>query len=213
MKLLRLDSSARRDSVSRQLTAEFVRLWQAAHPDGQLLERDLAAAPFSIINDDWLAAMRAESSQHTAPQRGAISPSDLYIGELISADLIVIGAPMHNFNISWPLKAWIDQIVRLGKTVIYTEKGPKGLLQNKKVIVISSRGGSYQPGTPRAHLDFLEPYLRAIFAFIGLTDVAFIHADNQFRPDEAALGKAAASQQIAQLFEHSASLRPTELAV
>lgn len=196
MKLLRIDSSGRRDSVSRQLTSEFVARWKREHPGDEVTERDLAAEAFSAITDDWVSATRVPPSQRTGRQQNAIARSDVLVAELTAADIIVIGTPMHNFTISWPLKAWIDQIVRVGKTVVYGEHGPRGVLQGKRVVVIASRGGSYRPGTPRAQTDFLEPYLRAVLSFVGLTNITFIHVENQYRPDQAPAGKAAASQQV-----------------
>ena len=86
---------------------------------------------------------------------------------------------MYNFTISWELKSWIDQVVRLGKTVTYEGAGPRGPLGGKKVVVITSRGGAYSSGTPQFESDFQEPYLRKVLGFIGLTDVSFIHVENQ----------------------------------
>ena len=106
----------------------------------------------------------------------------------------MIGAPMYNFSISSPLKSWIDQVVRLGKTVSYGPNGPQGLLAGKRVVVITSRGGAYEKGTEREAFDFQEPYLRHIFAFIGLTDVAFVHAENQGKPDASAYLSAVTAQ-------------------
>ena len=100
-----------------------------------------------------------------------------------------------NFAIPSLLKAWIDQVVRIGKTVAYGPHGPKGLLGGKKVIVITARGGAYEKGTPGEKFDFQEPYLRHIFGFIGLTDVTFIHAENQLR-EGAGPSLAAAVEQI-----------------
>jgi FMN-dependent NADH-azoreductase len=137
--------------------------------------------------------------------------SDLFIAELTAADIIVIGTPMHNFTISWPLKAWIDEIVRVGKTVVYGEDGPGGALQGKRVVVISSRGGSYRPGTSRAQMDFVESYLRAILGFIGLTEISFIHVENQYRPDQAAAGKTASLQQVQQVVAELAGTVPAEI--
>ncbi|HKW35990.1 MAG TPA: NAD(P)H-dependent oxidoreductase, partial [Candidatus Acidoferrum sp.] len=130
------------------------------------------------ITDDWGATF-LEPSKVTAAQRSYLATSDELIEELQAADTIVIGAPMYNFSIPAPLKAWIDQIVRLGKTWGYGASGPQGLLSDKKVIVVTARGGTYEKGTARGALDFQEPYLQHILAFIGLTDVTFVHAENQ----------------------------------
>ncbi|PYY16131.1 MAG: hypothetical protein DMG61_05145 [Acidobacteria bacterium] len=71
----------------------------------------------------------------------------------------------------------------MGKTVSYGKDGPRGLLERKKVIIIASRGGAYEKGSPTAAFDFQEPYLRVVFGFVGLTDVIFLHAEKQMKPE------------------------------
>jgi FMN-dependent NADH-azoreductase len=197
MKLLQVDASPRRDSVSRQLTALFAADWKKQFPHGQVIHRDLAASPIPLINDDWIQGAYSNPQQHTAAHRDALEFSDAVIAEVQAAEFIVIGDPMHNFAVSARLKAWLDQLVRAGKTFSYDTSGVKGLLSGKKAYVLTSRGGSYAPGTPLAELDFQEPYLRRVLGFIGLTDLTFIHAENQGRADLAAAGKAAAIEKIA----------------
>src|SRR5712671_993033 len=197
MKLLQIDSSARASSATRRLTAKFAADWRKRHPDGEVIRRDLSATFFPLITDDWNATY-LEESKLTPAQRAYLSTSDELIAELKAADTIVIGAPMYNFSIPSLLKAWIDQVVRLGKTVTYGPNGPQGLLGTKKVVVITARGGSYEKSTHREKFDFQEPYLRHIFGFVGLTDVTFIHAEKQ-AGDEAAPSLAAAAAQIGQL--------------
>jgi len=196
MKLLQIDASSRQDSVSRQLTAHFAENWKEQVPGGQVVHRDLANSPLGLITDDWIAGAFSNPAQHSAAHRSALQYSDKLIEELHSAEVIVIGDPMHNFTISARLKAWLDQVVRFGKTFSFGESGPKGLLTGKKVYVFTSRGGAYEPGTPTAQFDFQEPYLRHVLAFIGLTDVTFIHAENQSKPELAPAAKAAAMQKI-----------------
>jgi FMN-dependent NADH-azoreductase len=195
VKLLQIDSSARTSSVSRRLTARFAAEWKENHPDGEVIHRDLSATTLPLITDDWGAA-HLEESKLTPVQRSYLSTSDELIEELQAADTVVIGAPMYNFSIPSPLKAWIDQIVRIGKTVDYGPNGPQGLLGKKQVVVITARGGAYEKGTTRELWDFQEPYLRHILGFIGLTDATFIHAENQLR-EEAGASLAAAAEQIA----------------
>jgi FMN-dependent NADH-azoreductase len=149
------------------------------------------------ITDDWSATF-GDPSKISPAQREYLSTSDTLIEELLEADTVLIGTPMHNFTISWELKAWIDQVVRLGKTVAYGANGPQGLLTDKKVVIVTSRGGSYGPGTPRFDSDFQEPYLRRILAFIGLTDVTFIHAESQYRREQAEPARIAALERIEQ---------------
>ena len=184
MKLLRIDSSARGSSVTRQLTARTAEEWQKSHPDGDVIHRELSVTQLPPITDDW-GATQLEASKLSLAQRSYLSTTDQLIEELLAADTIVIGAPMYNFSISAPLKAWIDQIVRIGKTFSYGTNGPRGLLETKKVIVITARGGAYEKGTVTEAFDFQVPYLRHILGFIGLTDVTFIHADNQSREQAA----------------------------
>jgi FMN-dependent NADH-azoreductase len=198
MKLLRIDSSARRNSVSRQLTESFVETWKTENPTGEVIERDLAKTDLPSITDEWTLAAHSDPATLTPAQQQTLSVSESLIEELLAADTIVIGAPMYNLTISAPLKAWIDQIVRIGRTVHYGPNGPNGVLKGKKVVVLTSRGGAFRPGTPTAQYDHQEPYLRHILAFIGLTDVTFIHAENQKPGDLAEPSRVAALAQIQQ---------------
>src|SRR5712692_4320665 len=146
MKLLQIDSSARASSVTRRLTTKFAEEWRKNHPDGEVIQRDLCATILTQITDDW-SATHLEESKLTPAHRSYLSTSDELIEELEAADTVVIGAPMYNFSIPSSLKAWIDQIVRIGKTFGYGPNGGQGLLEQKKVVVISSRGGAYEKGT------------------------------------------------------------------
>lgn len=196
MKLLQIDASPRQDSVSRQLTSLFAANWKQQVPGGQVVHRDLANSPLGLVTDDWISGAYSNPEQHTSALRSALLYSDKLIEELQAADVVVIGDPMHNFTISTRLKAWLDQVVRFGKTFSYGASGPKGLVSGKKAYVLTSRGGAYPAGTPYAQFDFQEPYLRHILGFIGLTDVTFIHAENQGKPDLAVAAKAAAIERI-----------------
>jgi FMN-dependent NADH-azoreductase len=164
MKLLRIDSSARKNSVSRQLTQKFVETWRKQNPTGEVIDRDLATTHLPHITDEWMLAAHSDLAKLTPAQRETLSISDALVDELLAADTIVIGAPMYNLTISAPLKAWIDQIVRVGRTVLWGPTGTEGVLQGKKVVVLTSRGGSFRPGTPTAQYDHQEPYLRHILA-------------------------------------------------
>jgi FMN-dependent NADH-azoreductase len=196
MKLLRIDSSARRKSVSRQLTDRFVETWKKQNPAGQVIERDLATTSLPLITDEWTLAAYSDPASLTPAQRETLAVSDTLVEELLAADTIVIGAPMYNLTVSALLKAWIDQIVRVGRTVLYGTSGTEGVLKGKKVVILTSRGGAFRPGTPTAQYDHQEPYLRHILGFIGLTDITFIHAENQKPGDLAEPARAAAIEQI-----------------
>jgi FMN-dependent NADH-azoreductase len=205
MKLLRVDSSARRNSVSRQLTSRFVEAWQMEHPQGTVIERDLASTTLPHITDEWVQAIHSDPATLTAEQKQVLQISDTLVEELVQADTIVIGAPMYNFAIPAPLKAWIDQVVRVGKTVLFAAAGPQGVLKGKKVYVVTSRGGAFRPGTPTEPFDHQEPYLRHILGFIGLNDVTFVHAENQKPGAQAEVARTAAIAQIQQLAAEAAT--------
>jgi FMN-dependent NADH-azoreductase len=214
MKLLRIDSSARRNSVSRQLTQKFVEAWKKENPAGEVMERDLATTQLPLITDEWTLAAHSDPASLTPAQQETLSISETLIEELLAADTIIIGAPMYNFTVSAPLKAWIDQVVRIGRTFLYGPKGPDGVLKGKKVAVLTSRGGAFRPGTPTAQYDHQEPYLRHILGFVGLTDVTFIHAENQKPGDLAEPARAAAFEQLQQMvvaLNRSAERQPVQL--
>jgi FMN-dependent NADH-azoreductase len=182
--LLIVNSSPRSGSVSRRLTGHVAGQWKQRNPDGRIIERDLTAETPAFVSENWIQASYTPEEKRTAEQKQALAQSDALIGELMAADIVVIGAPMHNFSISAPLKAWIDQIVRAGKTFSYGENGPQGLIPaNKKVVVAVSRGGTYGEGSP---VDFQVPYLRHMLSFVGLNNLTVIDADQQAFGAEAA---------------------------
>jgi len=176
--LLRIDSSplGGNASVSRQLTAEFVRQWQQAHPDGKVITRDLTITELPLITADWIEAAFSPEAGLNQLQKEILTKSSELIDELYAADEYVVGVPMYNFSVPAVLKLWIDQITRAGKTFSYEGGKLAGLLLNKKVTFLIASGGVYDPGTPGASMNFVEPYLRSLFAFIGVTDTSFITA-------------------------------------
>jgi FMN-dependent NADH-azoreductase len=174
--LLHLDSSPLESSISRELTREFVKTWQNAHPDGTVISRDLAANPPKPLDTAWIYSAYTPEASRTPEQKAALAPSDELIAELERADEYVIGVAMHNFSIPSVLKLWIDQIVRSGRTFVYAETGPQGLLHGKKATVLTATGGVYEAGTPTAALNFIDPYLETILGFIGVTNRKFVTA-------------------------------------
>lgn len=177
--ILHIDSSPRGErSISRSLCYEFITSWKDTHPSDTVTYRDLGHHPVPHVDEAWIAAAFSPPDTHTPELAEAIKLSDSLIDEFIAADRYVFGVPMYNLNIPSTFKAYIDQIVRVGRTFAVDENGYKGLVDSsKKVLIITSRGGTFPPGTPFADYDYQEPYLRAILGFIGLTDVTFIHAD------------------------------------
>lgn len=201
--LLIVNSSPRSTSVSRRLTEHVAEQWQDSNPGGRVIRRDLAAEPLPYLTEPWIQASYTPAPQLSSEQQQTLALSDLLIAELQAADLIVLGVPMHNFSIPASLKAWIDLIVRAGKTFKYGEKGAQGLLSsNKRVLIIVSRGGSYGQDSPSFAADFQVPYLKHMLAFVGLTEVTVIDADKQaFGAEAAQQSVAGAIRQLSELSE------------
>jgi FMN-dependent NADH-azoreductase len=164
-------------SISRKLTANFVKTWLKAHPGGKVIERDLSTLHLPVIDGAWVAAVYTPEEARTAEQRDALAVSDSLIAELQHTDEYVFGVPMHNFSIPAKLKLWIDQVVRAGKTFSYGADGVKGLLTGKKATLLIASGGVYDQNSAMAAFNFVAPYLRALFGFIGITDVTIISAE------------------------------------
>ena len=120
--------------------------------------------------------------------------------EFQAADIIVVGAPMYNFSIPSQLKAWIDLLAVPGVAFRYSSAGPEGLLGGRRIIIASSRGGAYGPGSPFEAADFQEKYLKQVFGFLGITEIEIIRAEGAARdPEKLAAALTGARQQIAKL--------------
>jgi FMN-dependent NADH-azoreductase len=174
--LLIQSSSNLSSSVSRDLSETFVRDYKVSHPDTTVVTRDLVASPIPHLGVDLLGGFFGKPEALTGAQKAALAVSDALVGEIEAASLIVIGVPMYNFSIPSALKAWIDHIVRAGRTFKYTATGPQGLVSGKKLVLFLAAGGVYSEG-PYKPYDFQESYLRAILGFIGITDVTIIRAE------------------------------------
>ena len=185
MNVLHLDSSPLgTHSVTRELSAAIVAQLRA-QSSASVVYRDLAADPlphWSPVSVSGDAAVR--------------NGSDV-LDQFLAADTLVIGAPRYNFSVPSQLKAWIDRVLVAGKTFRYTATGPEGLARGKRVIVASARGGFYGAGTPSAAADFQEPYLRQVFAMMGIDDVQFVRAEGVgISAEQKAAAIAAAHAQI-----------------
>jgi FMN-dependent NADH-azoreductase len=196
--ILHIDSSPLGErSVSRKLTAKILRELQDTHPHSRIVTRDLGISPMPHLNGLTLGSFFTPPEQRNEALHEAVKLSDQAIDEVLAADIIVIGAPMWNFGIPSALKAWIDHIVRAGRTFKYGAAGPESLLpKGKKVIIVSSRGGIYSAG-PMKLMDYQETYLTAVFGFIGLSDVSFVRAEGiAMGPEAAAAALKAAEAQV-----------------
>ena len=144
--LLHIDSSPLyRRSVSRELTAAFVSQWEASHPGGRVVYRDLNATAIPPVTAEWVGAVYTPQESRTAQQKELLALSDSLLAELEQTNEYVIGVPMHNFGVPAALKLWIDQIVRVGRTFTCADGTPKGLLVGKRRPSLSQPAASTTP--------------------------------------------------------------------
>jgi FMN-dependent NADH-azoreductase len=176
--ILFIQSSPRgSQSYSQQVAQSVVDELTTSHPAANVVVRNLAQNPPPHVGEAFAGALSIPPNQHNPAQTAALRLSDVLIDELAAADIVVLAVPMHNFGPPSTLKAWIDHVVRVGRTVSYSGKtGPEGALKGKRVILVLASGGVYSEG-PARPLDFQEPYLRAILGFIGLTDIEVVRVE------------------------------------
>jgi FMN-dependent NADH-azoreductase len=199
-RLLRIDASSRGEgSQSRALADAFVESWLEQNPGGEVVVRDLAADPIPHIAEQTIAGFYTSAHQLTPALRKATALSDALIAELKGADEIVIATPMYNFSVPSALKAWIDQIVRIGETFSYDGSAFAGLVTGKKATLITAYGaGGYQPGEAFAAADFLVPYLTFLFGFLGFESVTNIPLEaTNSNPETVAANRSVALDTIA----------------
>jgi uncharacterized protein len=182
--ILHIDVSPRGErSVSRMLAQQFISDWQAAHPNDTIIYRDLGHDPVPVVSEAWIAAAFMPPEQRSPESAEAIRFSDQLVDQFLSADRILISMPMYNFSIPASFKAYLDQILRAGRTFAVGESGYTGLVQGKQVLFILAQGGSYPADSPAHAYDLQTPYLRLIFGFMGITDLGFVYADNLMADD------------------------------
>lgn len=193
MKVLHIDSSAVSSieaSKTRMLSQEVVDTIKktSAHDDAvEVTYRDVAAAADdddagitvstttpSFVHGQWVQSTFTPADARTDEQKATLAESDKLVDELIDADVVVIGMPIYNFMVPASLKAWVDQVCRVGRTFQYTPTGPVGLLDGTKRVVLVTASG----GTPiGSSIDFATPYMRHIMKFLGLTNVEIVGAE------------------------------------
>lgn len=163
-------------SASRQLTNRLRERLRQLHPEAHFVERDLAREPLPHLDDRTVRAIFTKDSSEAESLRESLCLSDQLTEEVLSSDLLIIASPMWNFGLPSLLKAWIDHIVRPGKTFRYTGNGAEGLAHKKKAILVLASGGVFSEG-PWKSWDTVEPYLRLILGFIGISDVETVRAE------------------------------------
>lgn len=194
--LLHIETSPRFGrSQSRALGADFIAAWQASHPEGVVTNLDLTQQPVPLVTTGWVEGAFTPPDGHSPEAKAAIAVSNAYVDQLLAADQVVITTPMYNLSIPAALKAWIDQIVRVGRTFAFDNGSFKGLVTGRKFTIIVASGSDFRPKGPAGGYNFVEPYLRAILGFIGVTDVTFVYGHSMNLPDEAKAGVLAEARQ------------------
>jgi len=173
-----------RQSYSHRVARGIVDDLKIQRPDMQVVVRDLARQPLPHPSEDYASSRNMPADRRDQAAARALALSDAMVDEVAAADVVVIAAPMHNFGVPSALKAWIDHIVRPGRTFSYASQGPRGLMEGKKVVLVLARGGVYAAG-PMQPFDFQEPYLRAVLGFIGMTDIEVVRLEGLALGDEA----------------------------
>ena len=205
-RLLHLDASPRpgragtqaHGSHTRRLTHHFVSRWQALEPDVEIVYRDIGANPPQLTSVEWIEAAFTPNEQQTASMRAALAESDALVAEVEGADILVLGVPMYNFGPPAAFKAWIDNIVRVGRTIdIDLEQANHPFMplaqyvplladRPRHAVLLSSRGGfGFGPGRPLAAFNHLEPSVRTALQFIGIGGFHGIAIEHQEEGGEA----------------------------
>jgi FMN-dependent NADH-azoreductase len=182
--ILRIDCSPRgAESRSRKLADRLMALLETRHPGSRLVRRDLAANPPSLPGAGYAKAMNLPAERRDSADVAALAEAERSIAELEACDLLVLATPMHNFTVPAVLKAWIDQVVLINRSFRSTPAGKVGLLRDRPAYVVTVGGGRYL-GAEATQPDFLTPYLRTVFATIGIRDLRLVQADAALREPE-----------------------------
>ncbi len=187
-------SDSRHGSRTRRLTHRFVEAWRALSPEDPVLYRDIGTRPPRPVSGDWIQAAFTPPASREPWMREVLGESDTLVAEVKAADIIVIGAPMYNFGPPAQLKAWIDNIVRVGLTFGFdrAREGepywPMLAGQGKTLVILTSRGDyGYDAGGRIADLELVIPSLAKPLAYLGVTDARTVAVEyDEFADDRLA---------------------------
>ena len=188
--ILHIDASAQTErSISRKLSAKFIETWLSERPNDTVIRRDLSITPPGFVTGEWIAACFTPEEQRTPEMAEVLRESDELISELESADIIVLGTPMYNYGMPAVLKAWVDRVIRIGKTFSFDlNRGDfplEPILKGKKLVALTSRGEfGFAPGGIREHMNFLDGHIEAVAHYLGLSNRYFVHSEFQEFSDE-----------------------------
>jgi FMN-dependent NADH-azoreductase len=173
LNILHIDCSPRRQSHSRRLSADIVAQLLAARPHASICRRDLGLDPIPHMDSGYAAVLSSPAALAAGSSSEAMYLSEQLIQEVEASHVIVIGTPMNNFTVPSVLKAWLDQVIRVGRTVLPTPAGKVGMLHDRPVLVGIASGGVFT-GDWANQPDFLMPYLSAALGCVGLTSLHFL---------------------------------------
>ena len=197
--ILMIEASPRgKDSASRAVSDTLARRLDGLYPGAKVLRRDLTVEQLPHLDKLTLRAISTKDPVEAESLKESAHQSDQLTAELLESDLLVMATPMWNFGIPSALKAWIDLVVRPGRTFQYSDGGVLGMAKNKKAILILASGGVFTEG-PWRSWDFVEPYLRQILAFIGIVDVQTVRIEGMNIPSLAATAVLKANQAVEEL--------------
>ncbi|MCM2972591.1 FMN-dependent NADH-azoreductase [Larsenimonas suaedae] len=202
---LHIDSSVQPDSsrsLTKRLSRAVIDAVLARAPESLIISRDIGANPPPLISSEWVTAAFTAEAERTTTQQAVLAHSEVLIEELKAADVIVLGAPMYNYGMPGPLKAWFDAVIRLDKTFTFDlARGDAPLapvLTNKTLVLLTSNGEfGFEPGGINAHKNHLAPHIRTCAHYLGVERMLQLGIDYQeFRDDRHAASVEAAFNAI-----------------
>ena len=188
--LLQIDASARTTrSLSRNLTTAFAEHWFNHRPNDTLIRRDVGLNPPPAVSEGWIAAAFTPPEERTPEQQENLKVSDQLLAELEPADLIVIGTPMYNYGMPSTLKAWIDQVIRIGRTFSFDlargDQPISPILTGKTLVILCSSGeGGFESGGAHAAMNHLDPHIVTASRLFGVSEHHVIRIEYQEFGDE-----------------------------
>jgi FMN-dependent NADH-azoreductase len=178
-KILHIIATPRQEeSMTLSVSRVFLEALRKRFPDCLIDELNVAIEPLPALTVKVVSGkyVLLGGKDLSGELRTAWQEIERHIERFLSADAYLISTPMWNFSIPYSLKHYIDIIIQPRYLFRYTDKGVEGLVKNKKMVIVTSRGGDYSQDSPVHNFDFQEPYLRAIFGFVGITDISFVVA-------------------------------------
>jgi len=189
--ILHIDVSAQNTdrSISRKLSACFLKTWLAERPSDTVIRRDIGQSPPGFVSAKWIEACFTPEAERTPELAEILKESDELIGELEVADIVVLGSPMYNYGMPAALKAWVDSVIRIGKTFSFDlARGDyplEPILGGKTLVALTSKGEfGFSPGGIREHMNYLDGHIEAVAHYLGLADRHFVHSEYQEFADE-----------------------------